>query len=190
MGQLPSAVERPLESHGLWPFRRTVVASTTVATPFADVKQAARTCLSTLVTEAFPPKEKSGSDLIADLFMHPRARRFPVRVLVEVEGSYGHVPGLIAHLRWSSERHRKLFPLMEADLLARPGTQACTELIVHGTYHPPYGLLGLIGDLVVGRLVARLTAQAFVEELARAMEAAVTQGRCAVAADQAKREVA
>ena len=179
MRRMPSAVQRPLESRGMFPFRRTVVASTTIDAQFADVRQAARTRLATLVTEAFPPKqeEEGRRDLVADLFMDRRARRFPVRVLIEVEGAYGHAPGLIAHLRWGSQRHPKLFPSMEADLLARPHTQDCSELIVHGTYHPPYGLIGLIGDLVLGRLVARLTARAFVEELGRTMESAIADDR-------------
>ena len=175
MGRISSAVPRPLESRGMFPFRRTVVASTTIAAQFADVKQAARTRLATLVSEAFPPKQEG--DLVADIFMDRRARRFPVRVLIEVEGAYGHTSGLIAHLRWRPQRHPKLFPSMEADLLARPGTQDRSELIFHGTYHPPYGLIGLICDLGVGRLVARLTAQAFVEELGRTMESAIADDR-------------
>jgi hypothetical protein len=79
---------------------------------------------------------------------------------------------------------------MEADLLARPTSGNGSELILHGTYHPPYGLLGLVGDLAFGRVVARSTVLVFLEELARTMEATVTQSGCAVPANQTKGEVA
>lgn len=185
MGSLPPTSTRPFESHGLLPFRRTVVASTAIAAPFADVKQAARTCLTTLLTDAFPSERTRGNDLMAVMFMGRWARRLGVPVLVDVEGAYRRVPGLVAHLRWHSQRHRRLFPVMNADLLARPTSGAGSVLIVHGTYHPPFGLLGLIGDLLVGRVVARWTAQTFVEELGGALERALARGQCAVTSSSA-----
>ena len=190
MGSLPPARERPLQSHGLLPFRRTLTASTTIAMPFADAKQVARTCLASVVAEAVPPAQSSRFGLAADIFMRRGARRLRVPVLVEVEGAYGGSHGAIAHLRWRSRHHRRLFPVMEADLLARPTSGSGSELVLHGTYHPPYGLLGLVGDLALGRVVARSTVQAFLEELGRAMEAAVAQGRCAVPANHPMGEVA
>jgi len=67
---------------------------------------------------------------------------------------------------------------MDADLLARPTSEGNTDLILEGTYHPPFGILGLIGDLLFGRLVARSTAEEFVAGLARALEEAVRSESC------------
>lgn len=82
--------------------------------------------------------------------------------------------------------------MMDVDLLARSRTGTSTELVLEGTYYPPLGVLGLAGDLVLGRHVARSTATTFMSGLGRAMEVAVHEGRCAMgrAATHSTREVA
>jgi hypothetical protein len=57
-------------------------------------------------------------------------------------------------------------------------------LVLAGTYHPPFGTLGFLGDLVVGRLVAQSTAERFIDGLSIALEAAFAED-CAEAVPSA-----
>ena len=68
---------------------------------------------------------------------------------------------------------------MDADLLARPVVGSATELVLVGTYHPPFGILGVLGDLLVGRLVAKSTVESFLDDLSHALQVAIAEGRCA-----------
>jgi hypothetical protein len=135
--------------------------------------------LSQLVEAAFPPSPAQDRyELVAHVSMRHWFGRIRVPVDVEVEGVHHPRPGLIGHLRWRAQRGGKMFPVMEADLLARPVFGSGTELVLAGTYHPPLGTLGTLGDLLVGRLVAKSTAEAFIDNLSRTLEAAVADGRC------------
>lgn len=174
----PARTLQPSAEHGLTPFLRTIVTSTTVGLPFYDVRQALRVCLPHLVTDAFSSAEGREVDLVANVSMRHWSRLVRVPVDVDIKGAYGAKPGLLAHLHWRARRLQRLFPVMEADLLARPTSGEQTQLIVEATYHPPFGALGLTGDLLLGRLVAHSTADAFTAALGRAMEEAVHEGRC------------
>jgi hypothetical protein len=177
----PQAVERSPEGQGLLPFHRTVVATRRVAASYSDVERVVRIRLSKLIETAFPsPNAPPGYGLVSQVSMRHWFRRVRVLVDVEVESVYHPRPGLIAHLRWRAHRHGKVFPVMEADLLARPGPEAGTELVLAGTYHPPFGTLGVLGDLVVGRLVAQSTAEKFIDGLSIALEATFAEIRAEV----------
>jgi hypothetical protein len=166
-------------SRGLLPFHRTVAVVRTVEASYSEVERAVRVCLSQLVETASPSSAaRHGYELVADLSMRRWFRRIRVPVDVEVEGVHHPRPGLIAHLRWRARRGGKGFPVMEADLLARPVVGAATKLVLAGTYHPPLGTLGVLGDLLVGRLVARSTAESFLDDLSHAIETAIAEGRC------------
>ena len=165
---------------GLLPFHRTVTAVRTVEASYSEVERAVRVCLSQLVEIALPSSTaRHDYELVADVSMRRWFRRIRVPVDVEVEGVHHPRPGLIGHLRWRARRVGKVFPVMEADLLARPAFGSATELVLAGTYHPPLGALGILGDLLVGRLVARSTAQSFLDDLGHALETAIAEGRCA-----------
>lgn len=162
----------------LMPLDRAVVASRTVEAPFSDVERAVRVCLAQLVEAAFPSTEQSRYDLVADVSMRHWSRHTRVPVAFEVESARHGRSGQIAHLRWRARRHPKLFPVMEADLVLRPSSGKGSELVLEGAYRAPFRLLGLLGDLLIGRLVARSTAEAFIDGLSGALEAAIIEGRC------------
>ena len=167
-------------SRGLLPFHRTVTAVRTIEASYGEVERAVRVCLSQLVETAFPSSAAhNGYELVVDLSMQRWLGRIRVPVDVEIEGVHHPRPGLIAHLRWRARRGRRMFPVMEADLLARPVVSSATKLVLAGTYHPPLGTLGVLGDLLVGRLVARSTAESFLDDLSRALQVAIAEGRCA-----------
>lgn len=165
-------------SRGLLPFHRRVAAVRTLESSYGEVTRGVRVSLAQLVETAFPSSAgRQGHELVADLSMRRWFRWIRVPVDIEVEDVYHPRPGLIAHLRWGASRHGNVFPVMEADLLARP-VGSGTELILAGTYHPPLGILGVLGDLLVGRLVARSTTESFLDGLSRALEGAIAEGRC------------
>lgn len=67
-----------------------------------------------------------------------------------------------------------LLPTFEGTLRAVHGAQA-TELSLTGTYDPPLGHVGAFGDGLIGHRVARQSLQAFVDEVARRVDAAVAE---------------
>jgi hypothetical protein len=76
----------------------------------------------------------------------------------------------IVHLTWQSRYSAHLFPVMDADLALRPISENSTELVFTGVYRPPGGIAGLLADRLVGGRLALSTAEAFVEDLAAAIE--------------------
>jgi hypothetical protein len=182
MGSPESTSRRvSVTEHGLLPFRRELICSIDLAIPYQEVARAARVCLGDLVTDV------AGSD--ARSLGHPEtvvstrhwSRVLRVTVEPEISHAYQRRPGVLAHLHWHAIRLPWLFPAMEADLLARPLGRR-TELVLEAKYQPPGGILGVVGDVLVGRLVARSTAEVFTSRLAHVMEQAVTEGRCGTSA--------
>ena len=163
----------PTTARGLLPFRRTVVARREVAVSFDDVERIGRINLTQVVKVASPTAtEQIGYELLAGMHMHRRFRRVRVPVVVEIESARNRGYGTIAHLRWHAMQHPRLFPMMEADLIAHPISAQRSELVIAGTYQPPFGFLGLLGDLLIGRRVAQSTAEAFLYGLGRAIDVA------------------
>lgn len=73
-------------------------------------------------------------------------------------------------LTWRAARAESLFPIMHADLVAHPVGEQETQLALFGTYTPPLGALGTLGDAVLGHRVAEASAHRFVEALVRRLE--------------------
>jgi len=125
-----------------------------------------------------PVAVQNGYELLADVHLRCWPGRIRVPVVVEVESARQRGHGMIARLRWHAQWRQRAFPVMEADLIAHPLAGGNCELMLAGTYRPPLGFLGLVGHLAICRVVARSTAEAFIDELSRVLEAAVAQRRC------------
>ena len=154
-----------------------VVASRVIAVSFGDLERMVRISLTHLVELASGPVAgQTGYELLTRVHLRrwPRWTRVPVVLEVESPPQRGH--GTIAHLRWRSQRHPTIFPVMEADLVAHPLVAGSSELVLAGRYRPPLGSLGLVADLLMGHRVAQSTAEAFIDELSQAIEAALAQG--------------
>lgn len=170
-----SSQRASLSDHGLFPFRRSLGCAVEVEIPFQHVERAVRICLARLVTDSLGSVTGQGFKSVAST---RRAARM-LRVAVDPEISSAHRrPGAVGHLHWHARRCRRVFPVMEADLLARPLPGGRTQLRLDATYRPPGGLLGVVGDILFGRVVARSTAEAFTGRLAQTMEDALRDGRC------------
>lgn len=78
-------------------------------------------------------------------------------------------------IAWRATGPTGLFPVLDAELeFASLGT-ALTQLSLSGRYQPPLGLLGKTVDRALLSRVAEATIKDFLDRLARAIEAAVTQ---------------
>ena len=172
---------------GLFPFRRRVRCTVEVGVSFAEAERAGRICLAQLVTGSLSagtaPHGTAASTLRG-------SRLLRMAVDPEVSSALGR-RGALGHLHWHARRYRRLFPEMEADVLARPLLGGRTELVLDAAYRPPGGLLGVAGDILLGRFVARSTTAAFTVRLARAMADTAGDGRCSAwASPAATREAA
>lgn len=77
-------------------------------------------------------------------------------------------------VRWESEDHHGLFPAMEGFLEAAQlaNHPPVTQLSFIGTYRPPLGVLGVLGDAGVGHRVAEMAVHHFLMDVAARIEAA------------------
>ena len=159
---------------GLFPFRRRVRCTVEVAVSFAEAERAGRICLAELVTGSLlagtAPRGTVASTLRG-------SRLLRMTVVPEVSRARGQ-PGALGHLHWHARRYRRLFPEMEADVLTRPLGDGRSELVLDAAYQPPGGLLGVAGDILLGRFVARSTTAAFTVRLARVMAEAAGERHC------------
>lgn len=170
-----SSQNASVSDQGLLPFRRRIQCTTEVSLSFDEVERAARVCLGQLVPEVLSDTAASDSTMVAPMRRGLRA----LKVAVEPEVSTARTrAGVVGHVHWHAGRLRRFVPVMEADLVARPLSGRRTRLILEASYRPPGGVLGVIGDVLIGRLIARETAKAFTDHLAQAMEHAVRGGRC------------
>ncbi|HZU81144.1 MAG TPA: hypothetical protein VE991_14595 [Acidimicrobiales bacterium] len=178
MGRQRAAERSEPKEQGLFPFHRTVVVSRALAAPYSEVARAARHCLPQLVASALPWQRSLPYDLVAAV--SPTWLRPFLRVPVDLEylRPLRSGDGVVAHLHWRGHRFGRLFPVMDADLVARPVAGGLTEVMLVGSYCPPFGVLGVAGDVLAGRNVARSTARAFLEQVAVALERALQEGHC------------
>ena len=72
-------------------------------------------------------------------------------------------------LQWHAEQHPEWFPAVDAELEFAPahtGSDA-TDIHLTGSYEPPLGRLGALGDRVVGRRLAEQSLREFLAGVAR-----------------------
>jgi copper chaperone CopZ len=90
-----------------------------------------------------------------------------------------HVGGLVAGedraraaLKWADASRPHLFPKLDATLEVVPvpnSGRPCTQLGVLARYRPPFGLLGALGDRLVGAEITDAALTTFLDELAGAV---------------------
>jgi hypothetical protein len=98
-------------------------------------------------------------------------RKVQAEVGPRVRGDHGiRVP-----LRWHAEQHPRWFPELEAELRLVPVGEATTELRLVGTYEPPLGALGALGDRVAGHRVAETALREFLVGVAQRLADALNK---------------
>ena len=172
---------------GLLPFRRRVGCTVEVGASITEVARAGRICLAELVTRSLSPSPAPLGTVVSPLW---GSRLLRMAVDPEVSSAPAH-SGSLGHVHWHARRCRQHFPDMEADILARPLLGGRTELVLGAVCRPPGGLLGVAGDIFLGRFVARSTTAVFAVRLARAMTQAADERQCSAwASPTASREAA
>lgn len=147
-----------------------ITASRLVEGSSSDVAEALRLRPDHLMALAFPGAGPSGDgrvDVMLTVRGWRRWLRIPARIEFRTPAS-GHT-GAVIQLRWHARCHARLYPTMEADIMIRTISTTGTELLLVGEYRPPLGLIGFLADRLIGGRVAISTAQAFLEDLARAI---------------------
>jgi hypothetical protein len=169
-----------LADQGLFPFCRRVRCTVEVGFSFTEAERAGRICLAERVASSHSTGTASHG-MAASTLRDSRLLRMTVDP--EVPNARGR-PGALGHLH-GLRRYQRLFPEMEADALTRPLLGGRTELVLDAAYRAPGGLLGVAGDILLGRFVARSTTAAFTLRLARAMEEAAGERHCSAWASPA-----
>lgn len=140
-----------------------------VAASYAEVSDALVHRLTEVVQLAFPETKTPPFEATLTTV----SLRGLLRVPVELEWSRSSTTrgdnGAVMHLTWRPRRLLTLLPVMEADLTLRAEASSKSELTLLGRYIPPFGLVGLIGDRIIGR-IALASAAAFLEDLASGIE--------------------
>lgn len=93
-----------------------------------------------------------------------------VRVFVqrirEQKAASGEPLATRLELSWEAANMPALFPVMLAEVTAKPLSQSETQLDVDGCYWPPLGPLGALIDAVGGHRIAEATVHRFLTDLA------------------------
>ena len=134
----------------------------------ADVERALRIRPEKLVRAAYDCKIDAKDGAVVPLFLVSSQRWFRVPVRVGFWSPTAR-SGAVISLRWQATHLTRYFPVLEADLAARPSA-GVTVLELNGTYRPPLKIAGLIFDYFVGKRIATATAVGFVDALASAIE--------------------
>lgn len=149
---------------------RHLEATTRLHSPLAQVRSLLREHPSVAVTDTATLAERQENRYRTDVEVEVGAG---ASVHQEVEIELGplrsdarsiHIP-----LRWSATGRTSLFPIFDGliEVLADGGT--CT-LRIEGSYRAPLGVLGGIGDRIVGKRAAEATAEAFVRHVAERLD--------------------
>jgi hypothetical protein len=107
---------------------------------------------------------------VIKLAAHPALPWLRVPVRVQSLTSPQMNPAAKISLRWEPTHGARLLPTMEADLIVHSHGEGASELLLEARYHPPFGLVGLVLDRLVGRFVAASTARTFLELVASRIE--------------------
>ena len=160
------------QAHGeLHPPHEAVTAAVTVAGAYPAIEKALRIGPEHLIALAYlraSTTDDGRFDAVLTTRGWRRWLRLPARIQFFRTGARGE--HAIVHLSWQSRFSPQLFPVMEADLGLRSVSAQSTEIVLTGEYRPPGGLVGLLADRLVGGRVALSTAEAFLEDLAAAIE--------------------
>lgn len=156
--------------------REAIAAAITVHKPFTLIEAALRRAPDRLLALAYvqpSPSERGRFDALLTARGWRRWLRLPARVEFSSSVVRSHA---LLHLVWRSRIGARAFPVMEADIAVRPAPGEATEVRFDGTYRPPGGVFGLVADRLVGGRVALSTAEAFLEDLAAALEIVTASG--------------
>ena len=87
---------------------------------------------------------------------------------LEMGSGFARIP-----LRWADARRPRRFPVLDALLEINPAVSCdrpATQLVLSGSYVPPFGRFGAAADVLLGRYLVRRSVDRFVARLAECLE--------------------
>lgn len=138
-----------------------------VRRPISEVERILRVGPAELIHLAYG-ENTAANAAVVPLQLSSRIRWLIVPVRVEYWTPQTPNTGTVT-ISWKAARFAGLFPEMEAHLQTQPDGE-WSVLVLDGRYRPPFGLVGLLTDRVLGRFIACATAQQFIERLAQCLE--------------------
>ena len=155
-----------------------ITLSELVRAPYGEVEKALTNRPEHLMTLAFPTAPAGKASASAVLTTRILGDRVKVPIDLELIRSLPEPrrADAVMSVRWQPLRFARLFPLMSADLVVRSVSVDCSELALIGEYKPPFGLLGLVADELLGGRVAVSTTQLFLKNLGAALERDTAKG--------------
>jgi hypothetical protein len=119
----------------------------------------------------------------------PKRRRFPadlsvqvgrtgvIHVQVEIEIRAVHLDADSARwdMTWHAIDHPRLFPVFEGTLALEPAERGGTIVRMTGSYEPPFGPVGAVGDGVMRHRVAHTSIERYLGSIAGNIDRTVTE---------------
>ena len=137
--------------------------------PSADVERMLRIQPERLLQLAYNVEAVAATGVNIGLSPVKSQRWLRIPAHVEFWTPPSHQSNAIISLRWQAVHLSRYFPVLEADLAVRPGTNTA-QVELNGTYRPPLGIVGLIFDHLVGKRIATVAAIGFIDAICAAID--------------------
>jgi hypothetical protein len=157
--------------------QRPIEVATPVPVAFARARDVLLDDLGAVFGEAFTVDGQNRSRIPAELSVDLGAgASLHQDVRVQLGVAQSTVTGVIVPVAWHASGRERLFPTFKGELAAFEAHTG-TLLRLDGTYSVPFGVIGRIGNGVVGWRLARRSLVALLERLAGRLEAEAERRR-------------
>lgn len=119
---------------------------------------------------------RDGEEIRARIGVGGEPPLFAKTVRMEVGEPVGEEETMLLPILWEATGRPGLFPRMEAEVVLAALGPGLTQLSLRGSYRPPLGPIGRVFNRALLHRVAEASVKGFVDQVARAIEAARVPG--------------
>jgi hypothetical protein len=159
--------------------QRAVETSTHLRAPIERVRAQLTDDPGKVIAGTVSPEERRKREFRATLGIDVAGTGVRHEVLIHVGAAHSTPMTCAVPLHWRASGHSRLFPTFDGQLEAF-ATGTGTTLTLRGTYTLPAGLIGRVGDGVVGRRLAEQSLSTFLEQAVGRIDAGVARRAGAV----------
>jgi ribosome-associated toxin RatA of RatAB toxin-antitoxin module len=146
--------------------KRAIRAFDYVNHPYEPVRNAVRNDAAGIFQRATQVAEERGDEIVASLSVDISGIKLSKDVAIKVgaitEKGAGFSRVTHVELEWEAKDSPGLFPVMKGEFEIFSLSPTETQVVLHGEYEPPMGLLGGALDAVVGHRLAEASLHRFV----------------------------